>query len=136
MRTEVVTVCLLAIASQTMVVVGEKSRLHLRRTEEQALLDEEEVSLWGRLLDESSSYDSMPQKGGKKGGAEKGGKKDGAEKGGKKDGAEKGGKKDGGEKGGKKDGGEKGGKKGEDKGEKGGSEDGGYRNRKRLLNVA
>lgn len=55
MRTEIVTVCLLAIASQTMMVSGAEGRLHLRRTEEQAVLDKEELSLWGRLLQEDSS---------------------------------------------------------------------------------
>jgi hypothetical protein len=83
----------------------EKPLLRTREVEKRALLDHEEATLWGRLLDDSSMHHDG-KKGGKKGGkkeGKKGGKKEG--KGGKKDG--KGGKKDG--KGGKKDG--KGGKK-------------------------
>jgi hypothetical protein len=98
----------------------EKNLLRTRDIEERALLDQEEATLWGRLLDDSSMHHEG-KKGGKKEG-KKGGKKEG-KKGGKKEG-KKGGKKEG-KKGGKKEG--KGGKKdgkGGKKDGKGGKKDG------------
>jgi hypothetical protein len=110
MMQRVIAIFLLMVA----VVLSKQERtlLRTRDAEERALLDHEEATLWGRLLDDSSMHHDG-KKGGKKGGkkeGKKGGKKDG--KGGKKDG--KGGKKEGKKgkkegKGGKKDG--KGGKK-------------------------
>jgi hypothetical protein len=104
MMQRVIAIFLLMVA----VVLSKQERtlLRTRDAEERALLDHEEATLWGRLLDDSSMHHDG-KKGGKKGGkkeGKKGGKKEG-KKGGKKEGKK--GKKEG--KGGKKDG--KGGKK-------------------------
>ena len=125
MKQELLAFCLVAMSVMT--TTAQERVVRLRRQDEQMLLDREEESLWGRLLED---FDSMPGKsGGKKGG--KGGTgsmpKD-VRAGGKKGGGKKG--DDDNDSGIDKDGGNRNGG-----GKKGGGKKGDHRTRDRLLNV-
>ena len=132
MKQELLAFCLVAMSVMT--TTAQERVVRLRRQDEQMLLDREEESLWGRLLED---FDSMPGKsGGKKGG--KGGTgsmpKD-VRAGGKKGGGKKGDDDD--DSGVDKDGDKITEKRKGASGKGSGKNDGGssYRNRDRLLNV-
>ena len=74
MKQELFAFCLVAVSVMT--TTAQEGFFHLRRQDEEMLLDREEESLWGRLLEDYDSMPgtgSMPRKRGDKAG--KGGKK-------------------------------------------------------------